>query len=177
MTISKGLRKNREINSPEIRLVGVEGRQDGVVSFSTAMSLAQEIGFDLVEVAPGREGQPPVCRLMDYGKYLYQQHKNQDAAKKHQHKVTTKEVRLTPRIGAGDFDVKLRMIKNFLSQGDKVKVAVRFRGRELSYREQGMDILKKVEQETAELCAIEQSAKFEGRQAMMVLAPLKKSGA
>jgi translation initiation factor IF-3 len=176
LEISKGLlRKNREINSPKIRLIGADDKQIGVVDFTTALSDAQALDLDLVEVVPGREGEPPVCKIMDYGKYLYQQRKNLDAARKHQHQSQIKEVRFTPRIGEGDYQVKLRSIVTFLNNGDKVKVTIRFRGRELAYKEHGIQMLQRVEQETLEVAAIEQAAKFEGKQMMMVLSPKKKN--
>ncbi len=155
-------------------MIGADDKKIGQIPHSQALKEAQELDLDLVEVVPPRGDEPPVCKIMDYGKYLYQQRKNLDAARKHQHQVQIKEVRLTPRIGDNDFQVKLRSIVTFLGEGDKVKVTVRFRGREMAYREQGLELLRRVERETFETSSVEQMAKFEGKQMMMVLAPKKK---
>lgn len=169
------MRRNREITSSQVQLIGADQKPIGVISLAAAIESAQASGLDLVEVSPARDDKPPVCKIMDYGKFVYQQNKNQDTARKHQHQQQLKEVRFTPRIGEGDYQVKLNSIIKFLNQGDKVKATVRFRGRELSYKDQGIELLNKLEAATQEIAQIEQNAKFEGRQMNMVLAPKKKA--
>jgi len=133
--------------------------------------LAKESGLDLVEIAPNSE--PPVCRIMDFGKFLFDQNKKRHAAKKKQKQVQVKEIKFRPGTDQGDYQIKLRNLTRFLNNGDKVKVTLRFRGREMAHQELGADMLKRVEQDLAELGAVEHFPKMEGRQMVMVIAPRK----
>jgi len=152
--------------------VDAEGQQLGLVSIDEAMRISEEAGLDLVEVSP--EADPPVCRVMDHGKFKFQMRKRKHAAKKKQKQVQIKEVKFRPATEEADFQVKLRSIKKFLENGDKAKVTVRFRGREMSHPEIGMQLLQRMIKELAEDCVVEQYPKFEGRQIVMVLGPKKK---
>lgn len=153
-------------------MIGDEGEQLGVVSLVEAKRISAEAGLDLVEVSP--EAKPPVCRIMDYGKYQFQMGKRKAAAKKKQKQIQIKEVKLRPATEIADYQVKLKSIIKFLENGDKAKVTVRFRGRELAHPELGMQLLDKMVKELGELVVVEQTPKFEGRQIVMVLAPKKK---
>lgn len=164
-------RINERINVPEVRLIDVEGEQVGIVSTSEALKAAEEVGYDLVEISP--TAKPPVCRIMDYGKYLFEQSKKQAEAKKKQKHFQVKEVKFRPTTEAGDYQVKLRNLMRFLKHGDKVKVTVRFRGREMAHQEIGMKLMERLQEDTAEYAVVEQQAKREGRQLLMVLAPKK----
>jgi translation initiation factor IF-3 len=166
------LRLNGEINAAEVRLVGTEGEQLGIVSLSAAIAMAEEAEIDLVEIAP--TAKPPVCRLMDYGKFKYRESKKQHEAKLKQKQIQVKEVKFRPGTDEGDYQVKLRNLTRFLVEGDKAKVTLRFRGREMSHQELGVALLKRVEADLAELGAVEQFPKMEGRQMIMVLTPKKK---
>ena len=137
-----------------------------------ALSTAEEVGLDLVEVSPNAE--PPVCRVMDYGKYVFEENKKRQAAKKKQKQIQVKEVKFRPGTEEGDYQVKLRNLIRFLSDGDKAKVTLRFRGREMAHQELGMNLLKRIEADLEELAQVEQFPKMEGRQMVMVLAPKKK---
>ncbi len=163
---------NDEIRSHEVRLIDAEGQQLGVVSIHDAKRIGEEAGLDLVEVSP--EAKPPVCRIMDYGKYKFQLSKRKAAAKKKQKQVQIKEVKLRPATEEADYQVKLRSIIKFLEAGDKAKVTVRFRGREMSHSELGMQLLERMTKDLTEHGVIEQYPKFEGRQIVMVLGPKKK---
>lgn len=163
---------NDEIRVPEVRLIDDEGEQLGVVSTREAIRMSEEAGLDLVEVSP--EAKPPVCRIMDYGKFKFQMSKRKAAAKKKQKQIQIKEVKLRPATEEGDYQVKQRNIVKFLEQGDKAKITVRFRGREMSHPELGMELLKRMMAELAEISTVEQFPKFEGRQIVMVLGPKKK---
>ena len=163
---------NEEIRSHEVRLIGAEGEQLGVVSIDEAKKISEESGYDLVEVSP--EAKPPVCRIMDYGKYKFQMSKRKAAAKKKQKQVQIKEIKIRPGTEEADYQVKLRNIMKFLENGDKAKVTVRFRGREMSHPELGMQLLERMIKELADYAIMEQHAKFEGRQIVMVLGPKKK---
>lgn len=143
-----------------------------MVSIHEARRISEEAGLDLVEVSP--EAKPPVCRIMDYGKYKFQINKRKAAAKKKQKQIQIKEIKLRPATEEADYQVKLRNIMKFLEQGDKVKVTIRFRGREMSHPELGMELLTKMVTELAERCTVEQHPKFEGRQIVMVVGPKKK---
>ena len=134
--------------------------------------MAYDAGFDLVEISPNAE--PPVCRIMNYGKYRFEQNKKQQLAKKKQKQIQVKEIKFRPGTGIGDYQVKLRNLVRFLEDGDKTKITVRFRGREMAHKELGMDLLKRVEKDLEELATVEQYPKMEGRQMVMVLAPKKK---
>jgi translation initiation factor IF-3 len=156
---------------PEVRLIDQEGEQVGVISTQNALQRARDVGLDLVEISPNAE--PPVCRIMDRGKYLFEQNKRRAMAKKKQKQVTIKEIKFRPSTDIGDYNIKLRKITTFLTNGDKVKVTVRFRGREMQHRELGMDILRRVQKDLQDIVTIEQQPKAEGRQMGMVLAPVK----
>jgi translation initiation factor IF-3 len=156
-----------------VRLIGATGNQVGVVSILEARRMAFDAELDLVEISPTAD--PPVCRVMDFGKYRFDLNKKQHAARKKQKQIQVKEIKFRPGTGEGDYQVKMRNVIRFLADGDKVKITVRFRGREMSHKELGMDLLKRVETDLQEHGVIEQTAKLEGRQMMMVLAPKKKS--
>lgn len=163
---------NEQINVPEVRLIDADGNQVGVVSTREALRAAEEGGFDLVEISP--TARPPVCRIMDYGKYLFELSKKQAEAKKKQKQVQVKEIKFRPTTEDGDYQVKLRNLIKFLNHGDKVKISLRFRGREMAHQDIGMKIMERLQLDTAELAVIEQQAKREGRQLLMVLSPKKK---
>jgi translation initiation factor IF-3 len=152
--------------------VGTEGEQLGIVSLSAAIAMAEEAEIDLVEIAP--TAKPPVCRLMDYGKFKYRESKKQHEAKLKQKQIQVKEVKFRPGTDEGDYQVKLRNLTRFLAEGDKAKVTLRFRGREMSHQELGVALLKRVEADLAEHGVVEQFPKMEGRQMIMVLTPKKK---
>lgn len=168
----KDARINGEINAPEIRLIGVEGEQLGVVTLAQALALAEEKDIDLVEIAP--TAQPPVCRLMDFGKFKYRESKKKHEAKLKQKQIQVKEVKFRPGTDEGDYQVKLRNLIRFLQEGDKTKITLRFRGREMTHQEIGMRLLKRVEADLMEHGVVEQFPKLEGRQMVMVLSPSKK---
>ena len=155
-----------------IRLVGVESEQLGIVSLREALAMAEAAELDLVEIAP--QAQPPVCRIMDYGKYKYQESKKQHEAKLKQKQIQIKEVKFRPATDDNDYQVKLRNLIRFLGEGDKAKVTLRSRGREMAHQEFGLDLLKRVEADLTEHAVVEQFPKMEGRQMIMVLAPRKK---
>jgi len=144
----------------------------GVVSLEEAQKVADEASLDLVEISPGAE--PPVCKVMDYGKFKFEEQKKRQAARKKQKQIQVKEIKFRPGTDIGDYNVKLRNLTKFLTEGDKVKVTLRFRGREMAHQELGRDLLKRVEADLAELGTVEQYPKMEGRQMVMVLAPKKK---
>ncbi|WP_420710391.1 translation initiation factor IF-3 [Ferrovum sp. PN-J185] len=172
MIQSKELRINGEINLPEVRLVGLEGEQLGIVKVSEALRLAEEASVDLVEIAPNAA--PPVCRLMDYGKYKYRESKRLHEAKVKQKQIQVKEIKFRPGTDEGDYHIKVRNLIRFLNEGDKTKVTLRFRGREMSHQELGFNLLKRVEADLSPYGVVEQFPKMEGRQMVMVLAPKKK---
>jgi len=147
----------------------VEGEQLGILRLSEALESAREAGYDLVEISPNAE--PPVCRMMDYGKYLYNASKKRQEAKKKQKQIVVKEVKFRPGTDVGDYAVKLRNLTRFLEAGNKTKVTVRFRGREMAHRELGMEKLQQVMQDLDAIAMVEQEAAMEGRQMVMVLAP------
>ncbi len=167
--IAKRINVNRRIRAKEIRLIDQDGKQLGVVPFKEALATAESHGLDLVEVAPNVS--PPVCRIMDYGRYKYQQNKKLQEAKKRQSTFQVKEIKLRPRTGEHDFQVKMRHAKRFLDHRDKVKVSVIFRGREMAHTELGVGLLKRVVEETSEFAIVEQGARREGRIMVMILAP------
>ncbi|ORE86121.1 translation initiation factor IF-3 [Oceanococcus atlanticus] len=143
----------------------------GVVSLEEALGKAAEAGLDLVEVAP--QARPPVCKLMDYGKYLFQKNKTQQAARKKQKQIQVKEIKFRPNTEEGDYQTKLRRLVSFVEDGDKIKVTMRFRGREMAHQEIGLKLLERVKQDLDELAQVEQMPKMEGRQMVMVMAPRK----
>ena len=162
-------RVNDEITAPEVRLIDAERENHGVVSLERAMELAREAELDLVEISPGAE--PPVCRIMDHGKFLFQENKKRQAQKKKQSQVQVKEVKFRPGTEEGDYQTKLRNLRRFLDHGDKTKVTLWFRGREMRHQELGMKLLQRVEADLDELAKVEQYPKLEGRRMTMVLAP------
>jgi len=171
-TISeKKVRINDRIRASEIRLIDAEGEQAGIVPITEALQVAQEAGLDLVEISPNAK--PPVCKIMDYGKYLFQLTKKKAAAKKKTKRIQVKKLRIRPGIEEGDYQVKLRNLIRFLQDGDKVEISLRFRGREIAHKELGMELLKRVQADVAEYADIEREPKFEGRQMMMVVVPKK----
>lgn len=172
-TISKELRVNEGIRAREIRVVDANGDQLGIMSVRDALSVAGERGLDLVEVAPNAK--PPVCRIMDYGKHRYEQSKREKAARKKQKVVNIKEIRMSPKIDEHDFEVKLRAAERFLKSGDKVKVSVRFRGREIVHSDLAKTKLESLATQLKEIAMVERPPKLEGRQMIAVLAPRNES--
>ena len=164
-------RLNTDITVPTVRLIGADGEQVGIVSIEEALKVAGEASLDLVEIVPNAE--PPVCRVMDYGKFVFEAKKQKSAAKKKQKQVQIKEVKFRPGTGIGDYQVKLRNLIRFLNDGDKTKVTMRFRGREHAHRELGLEMLQRVEADLAEYGEVEQQPQMEGRQMVMVLRPKK----
>ncbi len=154
---------------PEIRLIDQDGENAGVVSPATAIEMAEEVGLDLVEISPGAN--PPVCKIMDFGKFKYEQQKKAVEAKKKQKIIEIKEVKFRPNIDTHDYDVKMRSVNKFLGDGDKVKVTLRFRGREMAHQERGRELLEKIAGDIEEIAKIEAMPKMEGRQMIMVVAP------
>lgn len=165
----RGPRTNSNITAPEVRLVDAEGEMQGIVTLAKAQEMADASGLDLVEMSPNAE--PPVCKILDYGKYKYEQQKKANEARKKQKTVEVKEVKLSPRIEKNDYDVKMRNATRFLNDGNKVKVTMRFRGREMAHQDIGRDIFKRIREELAELSSVELEPKFEGRQMIMILGP------
>jgi len=168
----KGNRKNHEIRVPRVRVIGADGEMVGVLSRDEALALAEESGMDLVEIQPNQD--PPVCRVMDYGKYRFELQKKAAAAKKKQKIVEIKEVKFRPTTDVGDYSIKLRNVRRFLEEGDKVKVNIRFKGREMSHQELGVEMAKRIETDLAEEAVIESRPRLEGRQMVMMIAPKKK---
>ena len=163
---------NEDIRDKEVRLISDTGEQLGIVSSKEAMEIAVRKGMDLVKIAP--QAQPPVCRIMDYGKYRFEQAKREKEARKNQRVVEIKEIRLTPNIDVGDLKVKVGHACRFLKRGDKVKVSVRFRGREVTHSSLGLDLLRRFAELCAECSTVEKQPKLEGRQMHMFLAPKKE---
>jgi len=155
-----------------VRLIGVEGEAIGIVKIEEAMRLAEENEIDLVEIAP--TAKPPVCRLMDYGKFKYRESKKAHEAKLKQKQIQVKEVKFRPGTDEGDYKIKVRNLIRFLTEGDKTKVTLRFRGREMAHKELGMNLLKRVEADLSHIGQVEQFPKLEGRQMVMIVAPKKK---
>ena len=166
-------RINERIRGPEVRLIGEDGEQVGVVKRDDALSYARERDLDLVEIAP--EASPPVCRVLDYSKYKYEQEQRRKQARKHQQQVTIREMKLRPKIATHDYETKKGHILRFLKHGDKVKVTIMFRGREVAHPERGEVLLRRVAEELGEFGAIEQEPNQEGRNMTMVLAPVRAS--
>ncbi|MFW8564774.1 translation initiation factor IF-3 [Orrella sp. 11846] len=169
----KSHRTNDEIRVPEVRLIGQDGEQLGIVKTAQALRTAEEENVDLVEIAPNAT--PPVCRLMDYGKFRYQEQKRQAEARAKQKTVQVKEVKFRPGTDEGDYQVKLRNVRRFLEDGDKAKITLRFRGREMAHQELGMRVLERVRDDLGETATVEAMPKLEGRQMVMVVAPRKKA--
>ncbi len=166
---SDGPRVNREIDARTIRLVGADGEMIGVVNLREGLVMAEEAGLDLVEVSPNAD--PPVCKILDFGKFKYESQKKKNEARKKQRVIEVKEVKLRPNIDDNDYNVKMRNMRKFLDEGDKVKVTLRFRGRELAHQELGFKVLERVRTDLDEQGKVEQLPKMEGRQMVMVIAP------
>ncbi|MGE5504465.1 MAG: translation initiation factor IF-3 [Actinomycetota bacterium] len=166
---NEGPRVNREIDVRSIRLVGADGEMIGVVSLREGLIMAEEAGLDLVEVSPNAD--PPVCKILDYGKYKYEAQKKKNEARKKQKVIEVKEIKLRPGIDDNDYNVKMRNMRKFLEEGDKVKVTLRFRGRELAHQDLGVKVLDRVKVDLDDLGKVEQFPKMEGRQMVMVIAP------
>jgi translation initiation factor IF-3 len=164
-----GPRINEEIRVREVQLIDQTGHNHGPVEIQIALDRAQEAGLDLVEIAPNSS--PPVCKILDYGKYKYQAQKKAAEARKKQKVVEVKEIKLRPMIDDHDYDVKMRSMQRFFEEGDKVKVTLRFRGREMAHQELGYQLLNRVKDDTSKVAKVEQEPRFEGRQVVMVLAP------
>src|ERR1700743_4024143 len=160
---------NHQIDSKPVRLIGAVGENFGVVDRETALRKAEEAGFDLVEISPNAA--PPVCKILDVGKYKYEEQKRKNEARKKQKGIEVKEIKLRPNIDDHDYDVKMRAMKRFLEEGDKVKVTLRFRGREMMHQDLGMNVLMRVKDQLDPLAKVEQTPQLEGRQMTMVLAP------
>ena len=166
-----GPRVNGRIRAPEIRLIGAEGENVGVVNPARGMAMAEEAGLDLVEISPNAN--PPVCKIMDFGKFKYDQQKREAEAKKKQKTIEVKEVKFRPNTDTHDYDVKMRNVTRFLESGDKVKVTLRFRGREMAHQNLGRDLLQRVAADTEGLGKVENMPKMEGRQMVMVIGPIR----
>ncbi|AFI84292.2 translation initiation factor IF-3 [Methylophaga nitratireducenticrescens] len=165
-------RLNSEITAREIRVTDANGEQLGIIPLAKALELAEEAELDLVEIAP--QAEPPVCRIMDYGKYVFEANKQKAIAKKKQKQIQVKEIKFRPGTEEGDYQVKLRNLTRFLEEGNKTKVSLRFRGREMAHQELGLKLLERVAEDLKDLSVIEQHPKKEGRQMIMVLAPSNK---
>ncbi|WP_299691816.1 translation initiation factor IF-3 [Hydrocarboniphaga sp.] len=165
-------RRNDQISALRVRVIDENGEQAGIMLTRDAIARAEELSMDLVEVSPNAE--PPVCKIMDYGKYVYQKDKAQHAAKKKQKQIQVKEIKFRPTTEKGDYDTKLRSAHAFIEDGDKVKVTVRYRGREMAHQELGMQLMDRVRKDLEEIALVEQYPKMEGRQAVMVLSGKKR---
>ncbi|MDK2777525.1 MAG: translation initiation factor IF-3 [Pseudomonadota bacterium] len=162
---------NDNIRANEVRLIGADGSQVGVVPLAEALEAAAEAELDLVQIS---DGDPIVCKIMDFGKKLYEEKKQKAEAKKKQHQVQIKEVKFRPGTEEGDYQIKLRNLRRFLEGGDKAKISIRFRGREMAHQNIGMEVMNRVEKDLEDLGTVEQRPKLEGRQMVMVIAPSKK---
>jgi translation initiation factor IF-3 len=166
----EGPRANRDIRGVrEVQLIDESGQNKGVMPFFDALRLAEDAGLDLVEIAPNSS--PPVCKILDYGKYRFLEQKKAAEARKKQKTVEVKEVKLRPGIDDHDYDVKMRAMKGFFEEGNKVKITLRFRGREMAHQDLGLKVLDRVKADVGDLAKVEQEPNFEGRQVVMVLAP------
>ncbi|MCO5095700.1 MAG: translation initiation factor IF-3 [Chiayiivirga sp.] len=172
MSTDKLNRKNGEIRVPRVRVIGSDGEMIGVLSRDEALRMAEDEGLDLVEIQPNAD--PPVCKVMDFGKFRFEQQKKASEAKKKQKQVEIKELKFRPVTDDGDYQIKLRNMRRFLAEGDRVKVVVRFRGREMSHTELGLAMTRRIEEELKDEAVIEQRPKMEGRQMIMMVAPKKK---
>ncbi len=170
-TRDTGPRVNDRVRANEIRLIGPEGQNVGVTTPDRALELAQQVGLDLVEISPNAT--PPVCKIMDYGKFKYEQQKRESEAKKKQRTIEVKEVKFRPNTDTHDYDVKMKNVVRFLEGGDKVKVTLRFRGREMAHQNLGRELLERVAADTTEIGKVENMPKMEGRQMVMMIGPVK----
>lgn len=166
---TKFIRVNERIRVPQVRLIDTNGEQIGIVPTREALRIASDKGFDLVEISP--TARPPVCKIMDYGKYKYELNKKAKSAKKKQHVIHLKEMRLRPKIEEHDYQFKLKHVREFLEKGNKVKVYVEFRGREMAHKELGEKIIQKLEEDIKDIGAVEQRPKFEGRSLSLIFTP------
>ena len=166
------MRRNEEINAPQLRVIAADGSQAGVMSRFEALQMASAAELDLVEVSPTAE--PPVVRIMDYGKFLFEQNKKAHSAKRKQKQIQVKEVKFRPGTGEADYQIKLRNLTRFLTEGDKAKVTLRFRGREMVHQDLGRKLLDRVSTDLAPHAVVEQNPLMEGKQMIMVFAPKKK---
>ncbi|MEM7705442.1 MAG: translation initiation factor IF-3 [Pseudomonadota bacterium] len=171
MAQHKQTRRNEKIIAPEVRVIAEDGEQVGIKSIEEAQALAKEAGLDLVEVVPNAE--PPVCRIMDYGKYRFEMSKKAQAAKKKQKQTQVKEIKFRPGTEEADYQVKMRNLRRFIEQGDKVKVSLRFRGREMAHQELGTKLLQRIEEDLTDEVVVEQRPSMEGRVMVMMLSPPK----
>ncbi|MEQ8206157.1 MAG: translation initiation factor IF-3 [Woeseia sp.] len=172
MAATKRVRRNEEIEASEVRVIDQDGEQAGVMPLREALVIAKEQGLDLVEVSP--MAKPPVCRVMDFGKYLFELNKKAQTAKRKQKQVHVKEIKFRPGTDEGDYKIKLKKLTAFLENGDKTKVTLRFRGREMAHQELGAKLLARVRDDLKELSVVEQMPQMEGRQMIMVMSPKKK---
>ncbi|HEY0877432.1 MAG TPA: translation initiation factor IF-3 [Zeimonas sp.] len=172
MATERPHRINGEINVPELRLVGIDNEPIGIVSLREAMRMAEDAEVDLVEIAP--HARPPVARLMDYGKFKYQEQKRQHEARAKQKIIQVKEVKFRPGTDEGDYQVKLRNLRRFLDEGDKAKITLRFRGREMAHQEFGIRLLERVRNDVDDIAQVEQMPRLEGRQMIMVISPRRR---
>ncbi|WP_459253761.1 translation initiation factor IF-3 [Paracoccus zhouxuedongae] len=168
-TRDTGPRVNDRIRAPEIRLIGADGENVGVVTPARAMQMAEEAGLDLVEISPNAV--PPVCKIMDLGKFKYEQQKREAEARKKQKIIEIKEIKFRPGTDTHDYDVKMRSVMKFLDEGDKVKITLRFRGREMAHQQLGLELLNRVKDDVGEAGKVESMPKLEGRQMVMMIAP------
>lgn len=167
-----GPRINEQIRVNKVRLIGANGDQLGIVNIGDAQKQADDLGLDLVEISPNAD--PPVCKILDYGKFKYEQQKKANEARKKQKVIDTKEVKIRPTIEEHDYQVKLRNARGFLEEGDKVKVTLRFRGREMAHLGLGMEVLNRFKKDLADIGKVEAEPKMEGKQAMMLIGPTGK---
>ncbi len=165
------MRRNELIRARELRVIGADGEQLGILQRADAIAMAKEVGLDLVEVASTTE--PPVCRIMDYGKFKYEQQKKKQEAKRRQTVVQIKEIKVRPKTDDHDYETKMRHVRRFLEEGDRCKVSVFFRGREIVHKDRGLSILERVVQDLADVCKVEQEPHAEGRTLQMLLVPKK----
>lgn len=165
-------RRNNEIRVPRVRLIGADGEQVGVVGRDEALRMAMDLELDLVEIVPNAD--PPVCRIMDFGKFRFEEQKKAHAARKKQKVVEIKELKFRPTTEVGDYEVKLRNLRRFLAEGDRVKITIRFKGREMAHTELGLAMAQRLEGDLKDEVTIEQRPKLEGRQMIMMVAPKKK---
>jgi translation initiation factor IF-3 len=170
--VAKGPRINDQIRVPKVRVVGPEGEMLGVITVAEGIEIARRAGMDLVEVSPNAE--PPVCKVLDYGKFKYTQQKKANEAKKKQKIIQIKEVKVRPTIDKHDLDVKMKHIHKFLEAGDKVKLTLRFRGREMAHQELGLKLLNEIREALGDVIKVEHHPKLEGRQMIMVVAPAQQ---
>ncbi|HWG11449.1 MAG TPA: translation initiation factor IF-3 [Rhodanobacteraceae bacterium] len=171
-TENKSNRRNQEIRVPRVRVIGADGEQVGILDRDAALTMAEEAGLDLVEIQPNAD--PPVCRVMDFGKFKFEQQKKAHEQRRRTKQVEIKELKFRPTTDVGDYNIKLRNMQRFLAEGDKVKVNIRFRGREMSHQELGIALARRIETDIVESGVVEQFPRLEGRQMTMMIGPRKK---